>query len=133
MVNQKSIIIGILVAIALYLIIGAPAYLVQIGLVPSYAVKIGMIISSCAPYLAVFIAALIVGYKVNQNFTNGAIHGSLVGVFTAIVLILLIMFRVGSTEKIGGLLIIIAVGLIGMSVLIGALGGLLGSLIKSKR
>ena len=43
------------------------------------------------------------------------------------------MLRSGYSEKIAGLLIVVAVGLIGSYILIGAAGGAIGSLIKSKR
>ncbi|MEN6572739.1 DUF5518 domain-containing protein [Methanobacterium aggregans] len=111
MVNQKSIIIGFLVAVILYFVIGF--------ILPAYSL-----------YAAVFLAALLTGYMATTDYMKGAIHGSLVGIFTAVFLIIILMLRSGAAEKIAGLLIILAVGYIGMSILIGALGGFFGALIK---
>lgn len=114
MVNQKSVVIGFIVALALSL-------------------AVGMVIPAYAGYISVFIASILTGYLVNEDIKDGAIHGILVGIFTAVAVILLVMLRSGSSEKIAGLLIVVAVGLIGSYILIGAVGGAIGSLIKSKR
>ena len=111
MINQKSIILGFLVAVVLYFAVGL--------ILPAYSVLI-----------AVLLAALFTGYISTRDYMEGAIHGSLVGIFTAVFLIIFILVRSGEAEKIAGLLIILAVLYIGMSVLIGALGGFLGALIN---
>ena len=111
MINQKSIILGFLVAVVLYFAVGF--------ILPAYSVLI-----------AVLLAALFTGYIATRDYMEGAIHGSLVGIFTAVFLIIFILVRSGEAEKIAGLLIILAVLYIGMSVLIGALGGFLGALIN---
>lgn len=126
MVNQKSILLGTLISIILYFIIGwVSAYLLHIGIISKYAA--GFI---SYPIIAVLLGALITGYMATTDYLEGAIHGSIVGIFTIVFWILFLMLESGASEKIAGLLIVLAVGFIGMSVLIGALGGFLGALIN---
>lgn len=113
-VDQRSILIGVVIAVVLYFLIGL--------ILPSYSL-----------YIAVFVAALITGYKVNQDYVTGSIHGSLVGLSTAVISILIIMIKVGFTKQIAGLIVILAVGYMGMSILIGALGGFVGSIVQMRK
>lgn len=113
-VDQRSILIGVVIAVVLYFLIGL--------ILPAYSL-----------YIAVFVAALITGYKVNQDYVTGSIHGSLVGLSTAVISILIIMIKVGFTKQIAGLIVILAVGYMGMSILLGALGGFVGSIIQMRR
>lgn len=113
-VDQRSILIGVVIAVVLYFLIGL--------ILPAYSL-----------YIAVFVAALITGYKVNQDYVTGSIHGSLVGLSTAVISILIIMIKVGFTKQIAGLIVILAVGYMGMSILLGALGGFVGSIVQMRR
>ena len=113
-VDQRTILIGVVIAVVLYFLIGL--------ILPAYSL-----------YIAVFVAALITGYKVNQDYVTGSIHGSLVGLSTAVISILIIMIKVGFTKQIAGLIVILAVGYMGMSILLGALGGFVGSIVQMRR
>lgn len=47
--------------------------------------------------------------------------------------ILIIMIKVGFTKQIAGLIVILAVGYMGMSILLGALGGFVGPIVQMRR
>ncbi len=121
-VDQRSILIGVVIAVVLYFLIGLILPLIG-WILPTYFFL----------YIAVFVAALITGYKVNQDYVTGSIHGSLVGLFTAVISILILMVKVGFTKQLAGLIVILAVGNIGMSILLGAFGGFVGSIVQMRR
>ncbi|MGZ7096809.1 MAG: DUF5518 domain-containing protein, partial [Methanobacterium sp.] len=80
MINWKAVLIGFFLTVILALILNP-------------------IIGEYGSYISIIIAGIIVGYIVNRNKTNGAVHGALVailgGLFAFIILFIL-----------GGLLII---------------------------
>jgi hypothetical protein len=116
MINQKSIIIGVVISVIIVLALGAVSAFVQ--------------------FIAVIIGAIVASYLANKNtqlkVIESALHGILVGIFTGLVQILLIFVRTGFSQKIAGILIITALVLIGAYIIVGALGGILGALLQLK-
>ena len=90
-----------------------------------------MISGSWGEYAGVLLATIYVGFSVSGNYTNGTIHGALVGTMGAIIAgILSIMgFKalLGIVEAAVGLDIII---LIIVWTIVGAIGGTIGVIIK---
>ena len=116
MINQKSVIIGFIVSIVITLSLG---YLISAG--PFFGVLVGAMV---AAYLAT---------KKNQlKVVESALHGILVGIFTGVIQILIIYYRSGFSDKVVGILIIAALILIGAYIIVGALGGIVGTLIHVK-
>jgi hypothetical protein len=116
MIDQKSVIIGLIISVIIVLGLGFFAAIVQFG-----AVLIGAIIAS---YLA--------NKKTQLKIVESALHGILVGIFTGLVQILLIFVRTGFSQKVAGILMITALVLIGAYIIVGALGGILGALLSLK-
>ena len=116
MIDQKSVIIGLIISVIIVLGLGFFAAIVQFG-----AVLIGAIVAS---YLA--------NKKTQLKIVESALHGILVGIFTGLVQILLIFVRTGFSQKVAGILMITALVLIGAYIIIGALGGILGALLGLK-
>lgn len=114
MIDQKNIIIGTAAALVLLFVFG-------------------IIIPTIGGFLALIIAGIFVGYLVNSDLKNGAMNGALVGLFTGIIIIILVFFRAGGSNSILGGVIILTLGLIGAYVILGLVGGLIGGIIKSKR
>jgi len=116
MIDQKSVIIGFIVSIALVLSLG--------------------LFLSAGPFIGVLSGALIAGYLANKKnqmkVAESALHGILVGVFTGVVQIMIIYVRSGFSQKVAGVLIIAALVLIGAYIIVGALGGIVGTLIQVK-
>ncbi|HMK54029.1 MAG TPA: DUF5518 domain-containing protein [Methanobacteriaceae archaeon] len=111
MIDQKAVIIGVIVGIALIL-------------------GLGYVIPSFSGFVALIVAGILVGYLANQDLKNGAIHGALVGLFTAAVAMLILIVRTGASQKIAGLLLILALITIGSYIILGLVGGFIGSMIK---
>ena len=90
-----------------------------------------MVAGSWGEYAGLLLATIYVGFSVSGNYTNGTIHGALVGTMGAIIAgILSIMgFKVllGIVEAAVGLDIII---LIIVWTIVGAIGGTIGVIIK---
>lgn len=90
-----------------------------------------MIAGSWGEYAGLLLATIYVGFSVSGNYTNGTIHGALVGTMGAIIAgILSIMgFKalLGIVEAAVGLDIII---LIIVWTIVGAIGGTIGVIIK---
>jgi hypothetical protein len=120
MIDQKNILIGTVLAVILVVVLGM--------LMPIPV--IGGIISNV---LALIIAGIVVGYLVNQSFKMGAIHGSLVGLFTGVIYVIIIYARYGFSTEITGYLIILSLGTIPVYILLGLGGGILGSVIKARQ
>jgi hypothetical protein len=116
MIDQKSVIIGLIISVIIVLGLGFFAAIVQFG-----AVLIGAIVAS---YLA--------NKKTQLKIVESALHGILVGIFTGLVQILLIFVRTGFSQKVAGILMITALVLIGAYIIVGALGGILGALLSLK-
>jgi hypothetical protein len=91
-----------------------------------------MIAGSWGEYAGLLLATIYVGFSVSGNYTNGTIHGALVGTIGAIIAgILSIMgFKalLGIIEAVVGLDIIIM--LIIIWTIVGAVGGTIGVIIK---
>ncbi|MBI5680956.1 MAG: DUF5518 domain-containing protein [Methanobacterium sp.] len=80
-------------------------------------------------YISILAASAIVGYMVNQNYVNGAIHGVMIGVLGGIVGIIILLL-------VGGYLIIKAEILIilmkiAIDIVLGAIGGVFGSIYSN--
>ena len=112
-IDQKSIVIGFIIAFVILVL----AYF-------GYAVPfIGI-------YLAPVIAGVIAGYLVNYSIKMGMMHGTILGAFNGIATVALLYFRVAGNAKLMGLLLILAPWYLGTFIILGLLGGALGSLIK---
>jgi Family of unknown function (DUF5518) len=114
MIDQKDIIIGTAVALGLLFVLG-------------------IVIPAIGGFIALIIAGIVVGWLVNSDLKNGAMNGALVGLFTGMITIILIFFRAGGSNSLFGGVIILTLGLIGAYVILGLVGGIIGSLITSKR
>ncbi len=114
MIDQKSILIGTVLAVVLVLVLG-------------------MIIPLIGGVIALVLAGILVGYLVNDSFKAGAVNGALVGLFTGIIYILVIYAISGFSEKIIGGLIIFSLGSIPVYILLGLGGGIIGAVIKSRQ
>jgi hypothetical protein len=116
MIDQKSVIIGFIVSIVLTLTLG---YLISAG-----------------PFIGVLAGAIVAAYLATQKtqlkVVESALHGILVGIFTGIIQILIIYVRSGFSDRIAGILIIAALILLGAYIIVGALGGIVGTLIQVK-
>ena len=105
----------------------------MLGMIPGmYNMWVYMIIS----YFGIFIATIFVGYLVDTDYMNGAIHGSLVvligiiiGSFFALFSLTALFTSVATLGNIGALIITIFMyGFIGaiFNMIIGAIGGVIG-------
>jgi len=116
MIDQKSTLIGFLIALILVLVMG--------------------LIFPLGQFIAVLIGATAAGYLANKKtkitVIEAALHGILVGIFTAVAQILVVFIRSGFAETIVGILVNAALVLIGAYIIIGALGGIIGILINLK-
>lgn len=110
-INQKNILIGFIIALALILLLG-------------------YIIPFIGIYLAMIIAGIITGYLVNDSFKTGMIHGALIGAFSGLATIALLYLKIAGNPNLAGALIILAMYYIGVFIILGLIGGALGSLIK---
>jgi len=119
MIDQKSVIIGFIISIILVFLLGNEKVLPGIGLL-----------------FAVFIGSIVTGYWANKKtqlkVVESALHGILVGIFTGIAQILITYFLSGYSAIVAGILIYFALVLIGAYIIIGALGGVVGTLIHVK-
>ncbi|MEG3225547.1 MAG: hypothetical protein BME94_08605 [Methanobacteriales archaeon Met13] len=111
MIDQKSVIIGVILGMVLLFVLG-------------YAIP------SFSGFTALILAGILVGYLANQDLKNGAIHGALVGLFTAALTMLILILRTGGSQKIAGLLLILALITSGSYIILAMVGGLLGSMIR---
>jgi hypothetical protein len=125
MIDQKSVIIGFIVSIGLVLVLGFILPIIGFGLVVPFA-----------QFFAVLVGAFVAGYLANKKnqmkVAESALQGILVGVFTGVVQIMIIYVRSGFSQKVAGILIIAALVLIGAYIIVGALGGIVGTLIQVK-
>jgi hypothetical protein len=113
-IDQKNIIIGFIVAFVLVL-------------------TLGLVIPVVGIYLALIIAGILTGYMVNDSITAGMMHGAIIGVLSGIATIAVLFLRTGGNSSIAGVIIILALWYIGTFIIMGVVGGALGSLIKQKR
>jgi hypothetical protein len=116
MINQKSIIIGVVISVIIVLALGA--------------------VSAFLQFIAVIIGAIVASYLANREaqlkVIESALHGILVGIFAGLIQILIIFARTGFSQKVAGILIITALVLIGAYIILCDLGGILGALIQLK-
>lgn len=117
MINQKSVLIGILISVVLLFFLGT-----FLGLFGYYA--------------AVFIGALIASYlasgKIQLKVVEAGLHGIIVGIFTGVIYVLFTYAYSGFSKVVAGILIYFALVLIGGFIIVGALGGIIGILISVK-
>lgn len=115
MMDQKSIVIGLVVSILLVFALGA-----------TFSSVIGQ-------FIAVFIGTVITGYLANSKnqlkVVETSLNGIIVGIFTGILQILIVYAISGFSNKIVGVLIEEALVIIGAYIIIGALGAIVGMLI----
>lgn len=112
-IDQKNVVIGFVVAIFLLIILG-------------------YLIPNIGGLLALIIAGIITGYLVNNSIKIGMINGALVGVLSGLGTIALLFFKFGASSKVAGALIILSLGIISSYIILGAVGGMAGSLIKQR-
>lgn len=116
MIDKKSIIIGLIISVVLVVSLG---YVAVAG-----------------PFIGVLIGALIASYLANNKnrlkVVESALQGIIVGIFTGVVQILILYVKSGFAENIAGILMIGAGVIIGAYIIIGALGGLVGTLLNIK-
>jgi Family of unknown function (DUF5518) len=116
MINQKSVVIGFIVSLVVVLSLG--------------------LINSIGQFIGVLAGAIVASYLANKSqqlkVVESALHGILVGIFTGVIQILIIYVRSGFSDRIAGILIIAALVLIGAYIIVGALGGIVGTLIHTK-
>jgi hypothetical protein len=116
MIDQKAVIIGFIVSVVLVLALG---FFLPVG-----------------QFIAVLAGAMIAGYMANSKnqlkIVESALHGILVGIFTGVVQILFVYVRSGFSDTIASILIVAALVLIGAYIIVGALGGIVGTLIHVK-
>jgi hypothetical protein len=121
MIDKKSVIIGLIVSTAVLI-------------VSLYYVKIEF--AAAVAFIGVLIGAIIASYLANKKnqlkVVESALHGVLVGIFVGIVQILIIYAKNGFSENIAVILLIGSAVLIGAYIIIGALGGLVGTLLNVK-
>ncbi len=117
MIDKKSIIIGLIVSILVLL-------------VSLYFVKVEV------AFIGVLVGAIIASYLANRKnrlrVVESALHGVLVGILVGVVQILIIYTKNGFTENIVIILLVGASVLIGAYIIVGALGGLVGTLLNVK-
>jgi ABC-type transport system involved in multi-copper enzyme maturation permease subunit len=116
MIDKKSIIIGLIVSVVLVVSLG---YVLVAG-----------------PFIGVLAGAIIAAYLANRKnplkVVESALHGILVGIFTGVVQILILYAKSGFAANIVGILIIGAGVIIGAYIIVGALGGIVGTLAYVK-
>ena len=114
-IDQKSIIIGFAIALVILLL----AYF-------------GFAVPFIGIYIAPLIAGAVTGYLVNRSNKMGMMHGTIVGAFSGIATVALIYLRIAGNVKLMGALLILAPWYLGSFIILGLLGGALGSWIKEK-
>jgi predicted membrane-bound spermidine synthase len=83
-------------------------------------------------YLAPLIGGMLTGYLVNNTIKSGMMHGTVVGTFIGIASIALLYLRFAGNPKLAGTLLIFGLWYIGTFILLGLVGGALGSIIKQR-
>jgi H+/Cl- antiporter ClcA len=83
-------------------------------------------------YGGVLFGTVYTGYKANKNYNNAAIHGTIVGIITALLLFGVLTILSGAELGIGSatVMALLTITEIIVSALIGAVGGIIGILIK---
>ncbi|MGO9387370.1 MAG: DUF5518 domain-containing protein [Methanobacterium sp.] len=114
-IDQKSISIGFVVAFIILIL----AYL-------------GFFVPYFGIYLVPIIGGIVTGYLVNSNIKSGMMHGTVVGIFIGIASIALLYLRFNANPKLAGTLLIFGLWYLGTFIILGLLGGALGSIIKQR-
>jgi len=113
MVNWGVVIIGFILAIVFSLIGGT------VGLFGSA--------------VGVLLAGVVVGYMVNKDLMNGVIHGALIGVVGAVILTMFAFIMSTASPFLAAYMGLTALGSILLAILMGAIGGAIGSILTEKR
>jgi hypothetical protein len=121
MIDQKSVVLGVIISVVLLYGLG---YLFSL---------IGGPITFFSSIIALIVGGIIVGYMVNQDLKTGAMHGALVGVFTAVIVVLILFLLTGGSSSVAGALLILALGYLGVFIILGLIGGISGSIISKRR
>ncbi len=109
-VKRMPIIIGLVIAIILGLVLGN--------------------LISWGDILGYLIATIYVGYSVGGDYTNGAIHGVLVGTVAAVsVIVISLLFLGVLIVGFEAVIIVLIIALI-IGAIFGVLGGIIGVLVK---
>lgn len=121
MIDKKSVIIGLIVSTIVLII---SLYYVDI--------KFAAIVAFIGVLIGAIIASYLANKKNQMKVVESALHGILVGIFVGIIQILIIYAKNGFSENIVIILLIGSAVLLGAYIIIGALGGLVGTLINVK-
>lgn len=111
MINWKAVILGFILTVLFALILDS--FMGEYG-----------------SYISIMAVSMIVGYMVNENHLNGAIHGVMIGVLGGIVGIIILLL-VGGYLVIKAQILIILTKIV-IDIALGAIGGFLGSLLAKK-
>jgi len=109
MINWKAVIIGFILAV-------------------TFALILTQIVGEFGSYIGVIMAGIIIGYGVNRNLVNGAVHGGLIGVIGGIAALIIILV-VGGGPYLMGAFGVLVIGSIILDTVLGAIGGAIGSII----
>ena len=121
MIDKKSVIIGLIVSTIVLII---SLYYVDI--------KFAAIVAFIGVLIGAIIASYLANKKNQMKVVESALHGILVGIFVGIIQILIIYAKNGFSENIVIILLIGSAVLLGAYIIIGALGGLVGTLLNVK-
>ncbi len=85
-------------------------------------------------FISIFIATIFIGYIVRKNYENGIIHGILIGVVSILIFGIISIILGGTLFGVGtaAVLILLTVSEVIISGTIGAIGGTIGVLIKER-
>jgi hypothetical protein len=114
-IDQKNIVIGFVAAFIILLFAYFGYFIPFIGI-----------------YSAPIIAGIITGYLVNNNIKTGMMNGTVVGAFSGIWIIALLYLRIAGNSKLAGILLILGPWYLGTFIILGLVGGALGSIIKKE-
>jgi hypothetical protein len=109
---------------------------ISIGFIAAFIILILAYLGYFIPYLGIYLApilgGIITGYLVNSNIKSGMMHGTVVGTFIGIASIALLYLRFNANPKLAGTLLIFGLWYLGTFIILGLLGGALGSIIKQR-
>lgn len=121
MIDKKSVIIGLIISTVVLIV---SLYYVNI--------KFAAIVAFIGVLIGAVTASYLANKKNQMKVVESALHGVLVGIFVGIIQILIIYAKNGFSENIAIILLIGSAVLIGAYIIIGALGGLVGTLVYVK-
>lgn len=112
MVNWKALILGFILTVI-------------------FALILNHFMGEYGSYISILAACAIIGYIVNENYVNGAIHGALIGVIGSL-LGIIILFAVAGFLVIKAAILVILMK-IAIDIILGAVGGVSGSILNGKK